>query len=119
MSNAPSGLSGLNGKLTVISSYFQLVSYFSYFLFYYLLLHTLFYGLEQLHYNFCTPCGFTGFITSIFTSRSSMCKALRTISWHASDASANVMYAGISLLGSMLTMKATSRKYETIKGLER
>lgn len=73
-------------------------------LLYYLLLHTVFYTLEQIHYNFCTPCGISGYITSLFTSRSSMCKALRTVSWHASDASANVIYAAVSLLGSMLTV---------------
>lgn len=72
-------------------------------LIFYIGLHTLFYSIEQLHYHFCTPCGFSGFLQSFFTSRSTMCYALKVASWHTSNASANMMYLILSVIGGALT----------------
>lgn len=69
---------------------------------FYISLHTLFYIIEQIHYSFCTPYGLSGFIQSFFTSRSAVCDTLKTVSWHASNASANMLYFGLSLIGGVL-----------------
>jgi hypothetical protein len=81
---------------------------FCYSVLFYVMFHTMFYTLEQIHYNFCTPYGISGFIQSFFTSRSTICYALKTVSWHTSNASSNMMYVIISLLGGYFTTTATS-----------
>jgi len=70
---------------------------------YFVLLHTTFYCIEQLHCNFCTPFGWSGFIQSFFTSQSTICTTLKVLSWHASLASLNMMSLSVSLIGALLT----------------
>ena len=58
---------------------------------YYVFFHGIFYGIEQVHYYYCTPSGAIGFLQSMFTSRSQMCVYLRNASWYTSNASANML----------------------------
>lgn len=58
---------------------------------YYILLHGLFYGIEQLHHNYCAPSGPIGFFQSMVTGRSHVCIHMRNLSYYASDASANML----------------------------
>jgi hypothetical protein len=81
---------------------------FLYSMLFYIMFHTMFYILEQIHYNFCTPYGFSGFIQSFFTSQSTICHSLKTISWHTSNASSNMMYIVISIFGGYFTSAATT-----------
>ena len=73
----------------------------------FIVLHTIFWTIEQIHYSYCTPCGFHGFLQSFFTSRSIICNSLRTVSIFASDASANSICFLISLIGSYAITRIT------------
>lgn len=64
----------------------ELVKY----IFYWFILHCIFYGIEQAHHFYCTPSGAIGFIQSIFTSNSQVCVCLRNASYLTSNASANL-----------------------------
>lgn len=73
--------------------------------FFFIALHTIFYCIEQLHYSFCTPYGLSGFVQSFFTSRSTICNALKVVSWHASAASVNMMSLSVSVIGGVIMNK--------------
>jgi len=75
----------------------------------FVVLHTIFYSFEQLHYNFCTPCGFTGFIRSFFTNQSTICNALKVVSWNASVASSGMMSLTISIIGGVVMNSITAK----------
>ena len=61
-------------------------------------LHTAFFLLEQVHYKYCVPAGLAGYFTSMFSSNSPPCVALRYVS---TGISASIISL-ISLLGPIL-----------------
>lgn len=83
-------------------------------LFFYIILHTLFYVIEQLHHSYCTPCGVQGFIQSFFTNQSTLCSGLKAVSWHTSNASANMMSIFVSLIGGYITSTFTNHHTQTL-----
>ena len=64
--------------------------------------HFVFWGVEQLHYNWCTGRGLYGFFQSMLTNQSGVCSAFRRISGLASSSGTQVLYAVIGLIASKL-----------------
>lgn len=75
---------------------------FGYFLVLFCGNHLIFWGIEQLHYHWCTGSGLYGFFTSMLTNQSGVCAALRHVSNMASSSGSQVVYAIIAAIGTKL-----------------
>ena len=64
--------------------------------------HLVFWSIEQLHYRWCTGSGLYGFLQSMMTNQSGMCKALRQVSEMASSSSSNALYAIVTVMSTKL-----------------
>ncbi len=69
-----------------------------YFMMLYCINHFVFWGVEQMHYRWCTGIGLYGFLQSMVTNQSGICSTLRTISGMASSSSTQVLYTVIAML---------------------
>lgn len=78
----------------------QLIYYIVTFLF----LHTSFFMLEHVHYKYCVPSGFAGYLHSIFASNSPPCVTLRWISTSLST----TIISLISLIGPIIIASITT-----------
>ncbi len=65
----------------------------------FLLIHSAFYIIEQIHYRWCASPGAYGFFQSMLTNGSGMCSQLRKVSNMASSASSNLIYLFTSFIG--------------------
>lgn len=67
-----------------------------YFVCVFMCIHAIFWGIEQIYFNWCVGQGFYGFFTSIVTNQSGVCSALRSVSSTISSSSTNLISAGVA-----------------------
>jgi hypothetical protein len=73
-----------------------------YFLMLFCLNHFVFWGVEQMHYRWCTGSGLYGFFQSMLTNQSGICTTFRTVSGMASSSSTQVLYTVIATIAAKL-----------------
>lgn len=64
--------------------------------------HFVFWGVEQMHYKWCTGSGLYGFFQSMLTNQSGICSTLRTVSTLASSSSTQVLYTVLATIAAKL-----------------
>ena len=90
----------VSGMITKLISGNQMIYYIVTFL----LLHTTFFTLEHVHYKYCVPSGFSGYLHSMFSSNSPPCVTLR---WISTSLSTSIISL-ISLAGPVIISSITT-----------
>lgn len=91
-------------KEVYVSKIEPVVSTILQFCMWYMLFHTIYWSIEQLRFTWCVPCGFTGYMQSLVTSQSLVCRLLTTTSKTMSDHQLST----ITMLSSFIGMKCLS-----------
>lgn len=73
-----------------------------YFFIIFVSIHSLFWGIEQLHFRWCVGSGISGFITSMLTNQSGICSALRSVSSSITYSYTNLISGTVALISTQL-----------------
>lgn len=63
----------------------------------FVLFHTIFYALEQVHMTYCVPRGVSGYFQSMLLSNSPMCTNIRWISTMVNTSTIQILYVCATL----------------------
>lgn len=71
------------------------------FMLWYITLHTGYWGIEQLRFKWCVPCGLSGYMQSLIVSQSLICKLLTELS----SAMSTYQISNLTMLSSFIGLK--------------
>ena len=74
------------------------------FILWYMFVHTIYWGLEQVRYSWCVSHGIAGYFHSLITSQSMMC----TILTESSRVMSNTQFSNLTMLTSFIGLKLVS-----------